>query len=221
MGLDLSKIKMHVVSKLRKLTGELSLTDKQKQLLRELFSADEPRQMEAAMAIGKEADLQLLCMLQFYMQDDFLDEFMLHLAGKEFRYEFAQKKMVKFYSLVAASNMLSEGMFFETVVGAIRSSGEPVQDRCDMICMMGAVFEAFGKDIHSRDAAFASEKIGGMFVRSLLSILDDESESPEINVASAMALKKTVQNPSISTAFAPDLTAQVFGKLQQYADVAN
>jgi len=218
--LDLSKIKARVVSKLRRLTGELTLSDGQKQMLRDLFSSDEQRQMEAAIAIGKEADLQLLCMLQFYMQDDFLDEFMLHLGGKEFRYEFAQKKMVKFYSLVAASNMLSEGLFFETVVGAIKSSGEPVQDRCDMIYMMGSVFEAFGKDIHAREAAFTSEKIGGMFVGTLLSILDSAGEPEEVKVASAMALKKTVQNPTISTVFAPELTKQVFGKLQQYGDVA-
>ncbi|MCX8197807.1 MAG: hypothetical protein N3F07_01245 [Candidatus Micrarchaeota archaeon] len=219
MGIDLSKLKARIISKLRKLTGELSLSDRQKQLLKDLLSPDEPKQMEAAIELGKEADLQLFCMLHFYMQDDFLDDFMMRISGREFRYEFAQKKMVKFYSLVAASNMLSQGAFFEALVGAIKSKGEPLQERCDIIYMMGKVFEAFGKDIHARESAFTSEKIGGLFIQSLLGILGDPSEPTEIKIASAMALSNTVQNPSIRTDLPQNLASEVFGKLQQYSDV--
>ncbi|MEM4633555.1 MAG: hypothetical protein QW275_00170 [Candidatus Anstonellaceae archaeon] len=219
MGIDLSKLKAKITANLRRITGEFSLSDKQKQLLRAIVSSDEQKQMEAAIEIGKEPDLQLLCMLHFYMQEDFLDDFMMRVAGKEFRYEFAQKKMIKFYSLVAVSNMLSHGLFFETVVGAIRSKGESVEERCDIIYMMGEVFNAFGKDIHSREASFTSEKIGGLFVQSLLSILQDASEPAEVKVASAIALKKTVENPSIRTCLPKNLALEVFENLKQYSDI--
>jgi len=219
MGLDLRKIKIELVGKIRRLTSELTLRDDQKQILRDLFSSDEARQMNAAMAIGKSSDIRLLCMMQFYLHDDFLDEFLAHVGGKEMRYEIAQKKMIKFYSLVAASSMLSNDPFYRGVMGVIQSGAEPAEERCDLIYMLGLVFESFGQEIHSRDAAFVSDKVGGLFVGTLLGILESASEADEIKVASAMALRKTIQNPSISTAFTPQLTQQVFGKLKEYSEV--
>jgi hypothetical protein len=115
--------------------------------------------------------------------------------------------------------MLSNQPFYEDVVGVIKSQREPVQERCDLIYMLGSVFESFGQEIHSRDAAFISEKVGGMFVGTLLSLMDAQQESEEVKVASAMALKKTIKNPSISTELAPELAHQVFGKLTEYEEV--
>ena len=219
MAIDLKSLKISLASKVRRLAGEITLPSDKRQLLRDLFSADERRQTEAAVEIGKTLDVRLLAMMQFYLQDDFLDELMLHFSGKEYHYEFAQKRMIKFYSLMAASNMLMDAQFFDSVVAAIRDPSEGPEERCDLICMMGSVFEEFGRDIHSRDAAFVSQKIGNLFVRALLELLGAQAEPDEVKVASAMSLKKTVQNPSISTGLDAQLAKEVFGKLQEYGEV--
>lgn len=219
MGLDLGKLKSSVISKVRRLTGEMFLSPQQKQMLRDLFCMDENKQMAAASEIGKSGDIQLLCIMQFYVQDDFLDELLTFARGRELHYQLAQKRMIKFYALVASSNMLSNQPFYEGVVGTIKSPHEPVQERCDLIYMLGSVFESFGQEIHSREAAFISEKIGGMFIGTLLSVLASEQENETVKVASAMALKKTIANPSISTELAPDLAGQVFGRLAEYKEV--
>ncbi len=220
MAFKLSDLKGRIISKVRMLTGELFLAPAEKQLLRELFVADERRQMEAAIGIGKTGDIRLLCMLQFYMRDDFLDEIMLHIRGRDFHYEFAQKKMVRFYSLLAASNMLSNEGFFETLVGAVQSRGEPLEERCDIMYVIGSVFEQFGYDIHSREEAFTSEKIGGMYISSLLSILNSGEEPEEAKLASAISLGKTVQNPAIRLALAPAVAKEAFEALSKYPDAA-
>ncbi len=218
-GLDLRNLKMTLVSKVKKLTGEITMTSEQKQLIRDLFSSDEKSQMEAAMAIGKSRDVRILAMLQFYLQDDFLDELLAHYGGKEFHFRFAQKKMIKFYSLVAASNMLLEGEFFGGVVSEIANPSESTEERSDIIFMMGAVFESFGRDLHAREATFVSEKIGGQFVKTLVSLLSSESEPDEVRVASAIALHKTIFNPNISTNLDPALAKEVFSLLKAYGDV--
>lgn len=220
MAIDLKSLKISLASKVRRLAGELTLPGDKRQLIRDLFSADERKQTEAAVEIGKTGDVRLLAMMQFYLQDDFLDELLLHFSGKGYHYEFAQKRMIKFYSLMAASNMLMDAQFFDSVVAAIRNSAEGPEERCDLIYMMGSVFEEFGHEIHSRDAAFVSQKIGNLFVRALLELLSMQAESEEVKVASAMSLKKTIQNPSISTDLDPQLAKAVFGKLQEYGDVA-
>lgn len=220
MGFKLSDLKGKIVSKVRMLTGELMLSQNEKQLLRELFCADERKQMDAAVAIGKSCDIRLLCMLQFYMHDDFLDEIMLHLRGRDFHYEFAQKKMVRFYSLVAASNMLSQEGFFETLVGTLQSRREPLEERCDIMYVVGSVFEQFGYDIHSREEAFTSEKIGGMYVTTLISIMGAKDEPEEAKVASAISLGKTVQNPAIRMALDATIAKEAFEAIAKYPEVA-
>ena len=220
MGISISQLRGKVISRVKMLTGELMLTPEQKKLLRGLFSPDERMQMDAAIAIGKSDDIRLLCMLQFYQQDDFLDELLQHFSGKGFGAGFAQKSMVRFYSLVAASNMLSHGNFFDTLVSAVQDGHQPLEERCDIMCMMGSVFEQFGQDIHSREAAFTSEEIGGKYIVALLSILQSEAEPQEAKVASAMSLGRTVQNPSIRTSLQPTVAQQAFEALKEYSDIA-
>ena len=219
MAISLTQLKGKVLAKVRMLTGELFLTAGEKEMLRGLFSRDERRQMDSAISIGKSDDIRMLCMMHFYQQDDFLDELMLHLRGREFRFEFAQKQSVRFYSLVAASNMLSHGNFFDTLVSAVQSRREPLEERCDIMGVVGSVFEQFGQDIHSREAAFSSGEIGGKYIAALLSIMGSEAEPEEAKVASAISLGKTVQNPSIRTALEPSVAKQAFDALSQYADV--
>ena len=218
-GLDLHNLKISLASKVKKLTGELTMTSEQKQMLKELFSSEESNQMDAAMRISKSHDIRLLAMLQFYMQDDFLDEVLKHFGGKEFHYKFAQKKMIKFYSLVAASNMLSDVNFFESVVSTISNPTESKEERCDLAYMMGEVFESFGRDIHAREATYISERIGKQFVRTLLTLLSSEGEPDEVRVASVLALHKTIFNPNISTNLEPELAKEVFARLKEYGDV--
>jgi|GEM_PF-1375313 len=221
MDLSLSKLRGKVIAKVKRLTGELLLTSAQKEMLRDLFSSDERRQMEAAIAIGKSDDIRMLCMLQFYQQDDFVDELLLHFKGRESHFDFAQKRMVRFYSLVAVSNMLSHGDFFQTVVGTVKNKSSPLEERCDIMCVVGQVFEQFGGDIHAREAEFTSQKIGGMYVVAMLGILGSQDEPKEAKVASAISLNKTVQNPSIRVSLEPALAQQAFAALSQYGDATS
>jgi len=220
MGISISQLRGKVISRVKRLTGELLLTPEQKSLLRGLFSPDERAQMDAAIAIGKSDDIRLLCMLQFYQQDDFLEELLLHFSSRDFNREFAQKSMVRFYSLVAASNMLSHGNFFDTLVSTVQDGHQPLEERCDIMCMMGSVFEQFGQDIHSREAAFTSEEIGGKYIVSLISIIQSDSEPEEAKAASAISLGKTMQNPSIRTSLQPTVAQQAFEALKEYPDIA-
>ena len=220
MGFDLSALKITLASKVRRLSGEFALTREQEQLLRDLFSPEPGKPASAALALGKERDVQLLSLLFFSAQGSFIDELMLRFRGREFHYQFAQKKLLRACSLSAACSMLMDGGFFDTVVGTIQSQANPAEERCDLIYMVGSMLEEFGREMRSRDAAFASEHVGGSFVRALLGLMASGHEPEEIKVASAMALKKTIQNPSISTEFGPALTSEVLARLQEYRDVA-
>jgi len=217
-ALDLKGLKVSLSSGLRKLTGELMLNSEQKKMLRDLFSEDEQSQMEAAVSLGKSRDMRLLAMLQFYMQDDFLDELLAHIGGAEFHYRFAQKGMIKFYSVAAASNMLSDPQFFESVLSAVMNPSESVEERCDILSVLGCVFEKLGSEAHMRDAAYVSERVGWQFVKSALSLLSSD-KSEEVRVACAMALSKAVTNPSIRTNLDPGLAKQSFDVLKAYGEV--
>ena len=220
MGFGLSALKITLGSKIRRLSGEFAFTREQEQMLRDLFSAEQGKPASAALALGKERDVQLLSLLFFSTQGGFIDELMLRFRGREFRYQFAQKKLLHACSLSAACSMLMDGGFFDTVVGTIQSPANLPEERCDLIFLMGSMLGEFGGEMQSRDAAFASEHVGGSFVRSLLGLMASSREPEEIKVASAMALKKTMQNPAISAAFAPPLASEVLARLQEYRDVA-
>ena len=97
MGLNLGSLKKSVISKIKRKIGEFLLPPEQQSLLRRLFSSSEQDQLDAACSLGKIPDVNLLCLLQFYLQDSFLDELLAGLPGREFRMELAEKKAIKFY----------------------------------------------------------------------------------------------------------------------------
>ncbi|MCX6772447.1 MAG: hypothetical protein NTV88_01605 [Candidatus Micrarchaeota archaeon] len=217
MGLDLKGLKNSLEAKVKWHIGEFLLPKEQRILLKNLFSSSEKEQLEAATALGKIPDLQLLCLLQFYMQDNFLNELLGSLPGDEFQREVAGKKAIKFYSLLAASSMLSERSFFDYVVQMMGSGAVPTEQRCDLICIMGSVFEAFGANSGSKEAVEISEQCGEEFVKMLLDMVGIADEKPEVKSACFVGLKKVLSNPNVSLLLDPEISKAAFWQVASNA----
>ena len=212
--MNLGSLKKSVISKIKRKIGEFLLPPEQQSLLRRLFSSSEQDQLDAACSLGKIPDVNLLCLLQFYLQDSFLDELLAGLPGREFRMELAEKKAIKFYSRMAASMMLSEGAFFSYVLQVIRSPAVEAEERCDLACAVGSVFESFGPEAEAQQAV--GENSGGEFVRALMGIIASPEEKEEVRAACAIALKKAVCNPEIGRALGPQLAKSALEQLEPF-----
>lgn len=215
MGLDLKNLKTSIISKIRRKIGEFFLPPEQQRLIRKLFAPSEQDQLDAASALGKMPDVQLLSLLQYYLQDGFLDELLASLPGREFRLDLAEKKTIKFYSRMAASIMLSDLNFFSYVMQMISSPAVEAEERCDLICVMGSVFETFGPDAQVRGAGI-TEKSCESFVKSVSGVMACREEQEEVKAACAIALKKTMGNPNISIQLDPGLAKGAFEQLASY-----
>jgi hypothetical protein len=191
--MDLSKIKITIGSKIKKLTAQIFLSEHQKKLLKNLFSSDEQTQLAAAIEIGKEPDLQLFGILSFYLKDDFLDELFLAIHEGGFKYAIAKKNTIKFYSLIAVSSMLEKQGFFETILGIINSKTESDEERADAIFVLSSIFEEVRLDWYKEEKI--SDKKIDLFFEILLSILDSDSESIELKTAAFLSIKKLAYSP--------------------------
>jgi hypothetical protein len=191
--MDLSKIKITIGSKIKKLTTQIFLSEQQKKLLKNLFSSDEQTQLAAAIEIGKEPDLQLFGILSFYLKDDFLDELFLAIHEGGFKYAIAKKNAIKFYSLIAVSSMLEKQEFFETILRIINSKTESDEERADAIFVLSSIFEEVRLDWYKEEKI--SDKKIDLFFEILLSILDSDSESIELKTAAFLSIKKLAYSP--------------------------
>jgi hypothetical protein len=68
MGLDLANLKKSVIYRIKRKIGEFALPPEQQRLIRNLFSSSEQDQLDAASKLGRTPDVQVLCLLQFYLQ---------------------------------------------------------------------------------------------------------------------------------------------------------
>ena len=143
---------------------------------------------------------------------------MSSLPGGEFQTDMAGKKARKFYSLMAASGMLSDRAFFDYVVQMMGSISVPLEERCDLICVLGEVFAQFGSDMRSGEGAEVSEKSGIDFVSALLEIIGRPNEKQEVKAACAIALKKALSNPAISTELPPETAKSAFARLALFGN---
>lgn len=165
MKLDIRALKAGLEAKIKRRIGEFFLPSEQQLLLKKLFLPVEQDQLSAAQALGKMPDVNLLCLLQFYLQDSFLDDLFASLAGGEFRRNLAERNAIKFHSRLAAAIMLSDRQFFDYVLQEIGSPAVPVEERCDLICVAGAVFEAFGADLRTPSGAAETGGAGFLGLR--------------------------------------------------------
>ncbi|VVB99579.1 Uncharacterised protein [uncultured archaeon] len=219
MAISFKSLKTSIISKVKRKLGEFMLPKEKQALIKKLFAPSKEDQLEAATELGKSPDMEILSLLHFYLQDSFLEELMGSLPGGEFKLDLAEKKAIKFYSLMAAAFMLSDRPFFSYVMQAISSRNEPTEERCDLIYITGSVYEAFGMELHSKEGALASEESGQAYVNALVAILKEENEPEEVKVASALSLKKALSNPNISTALPVPLAKEAFAQLSTYRDV--
>ena len=216
MGLDFSNLKKSVISKIKRKIGEFALPPEQQGLIRRLFSRTEQDQLDAACSLGKAPDAQVLCLLQFYLQDSFLDDLIAGLPGREFRLDLAEKKAIKFYARMAASMMLSDSQFFSYVLQMICSKAVEAEERCDLVSVVGAVFETFGEE--TKDTGLGQ----GAWVEyawATLAVMASPEEQEEVKVACAMALKKTLRNPNINADAEPNLAKAASERLAAYGEV--
>ena len=215
----MKSLKTSMEAKIKWRIGEFLLPKEQRALLKKLFSSSEKEQLEAATALGKIPDLQILCLLQFYMQDNFLNELLGSLPGDEFQREVAGKKAIKFYSLLAASTMLSERSFFDYVVQMMGSPAVPLEQRCDLICIMGSVFEAFGVSPIPKEAAELSEQWGEEFIKMLLDMVGIQDEKAEVKSACFVAMKKVLSNPNVSLLLDQEISKAAFWQVASHDSV--
>ncbi|MFA5105604.1 MAG: hypothetical protein WC506_01460 [Candidatus Micrarchaeia archaeon] len=216
MTISIGALKIKPPEIMRRLSAEFSLPEEHKALFQKLYSRSEPEQMEAAIEFGKVRDVRLLAMLQFSLKDDVLDEVLTHAAANN--YEVAQKPNVRLFSLMAASHMIDDSGFFSQIIGSIINTSETAEERCDLIYVMSTLFEEFGHQIHMRDGAFISQKIGGEFVNALLAILSSPAQPEEVRVAAAVGIKKTIKNGNVSMQFNSQTVQNIVNVVKEFAD---
>lgn len=212
MRLDLKSLKSSVISRVRRKIGEFLLPSGQQKLIRQLFSPSEQDQMAAAAGLGRNPDVQTLCLLQFYLQDSFLDELLGSLPGREFLGGLAEKRSIRFHSRLAASLMLSDRPFFSYVLQEIGSPAMDAEERCDLACAVGEVFGAFGQEAKLGDGACEE------FISALLAVLSSPEEQEEMKVAAAMALKKAVGNPMVLASLLPQTQQSALSSLAVFGN---
>ncbi len=216
MAISIGMIKIKPPEIMRKISAEFSLPSEYKTLIQKLYSKNEPEQMEAAIEFGHVHDIRLLAMLQFSLKEDVLDEVITFAAGNN--YEVAQKPNIRLFSLMAASHMIDNELFFSEIIKAILSPTETPEEKCDLIYVMASLFEEFGHQIHMRDGTFVSKKIGGEYVNALLAILSARTQPEEVNIAAAIGIKKTIQNGNISMQFDTQTIQNIVSVVKEFAD---
>ena len=157
--------------------------------------------------------MQVLCLLQFYIQDSFLDEVVAGLPGREFRMDLAGKKTIKFYSRMAASIMLADQAFFNYVLQVIGSRSMEAEERCDLASVMGTVFETFGQEAGDKGI---SRGAWAEFAWALLAVMASPEEQEEMKVSCAAALRRALRNPDISVDIDPELAKAASAQLSAY-----